>query len=100
MVGGRDVNEGRIEIFYNNTWGTICDDIWDTRDAIVACRKLGYLQVVRVALRAEFGEGTGEIWLDNVECDGDESDLTECLHNGWGSHNCAHREDAGIVCTS
>ena len=41
LVGG-SANAGRLEIRYNNVWGTICDDEFDSRDAKVACRMLGY----------------------------------------------------------
>ena len=46
-----------------------------------------------------FGRGQGQIWLDNIECDGDELNLEECTHAGWGSHDCGHNEDAGVRCS-
>lgn len=42
LVGGADSLEGRLEICYYNQWGTICDDLWTTNEARVACKQLGY----------------------------------------------------------
>ena len=48
--------------------------------------------------RATFGQGSGQIWLDNVLCTGSEIRLIDCPANAIGSHNCAHSEDAGVRC--
>ena len=42
LVNGRLATEGRVEICRNNSYGTICDDLWDVLDARVACTQLGY----------------------------------------------------------
>lgn len=100
LRGGSNESEGRVEVNFNGQWGTICDDFWDMNDAIVVCRQRGYRLAIRKSTRAEFGRGVGPIWLDNVECSGNEQSIVQCSHNGWGDHNCLHSEDAGVVCTS
>ena len=95
MVGSGDSNEGRVEIKFDGVWGTVCDDDWGVPDAMVVCRQLGFPGAVRTA---KFGSGSGEIWLDNVKCSGRERGLAVCPHNGISTHNCVHREDAGVVC--
>ncbi|XP_072169471.1 scavenger receptor cysteine-rich domain-containing protein DMBT1-like [Diadema setosum] len=100
LVDGSTNREGRVEIYHNGIWGTVCDDDWDVRDAEVVCRELGFPGVDNSHSSAHFGTGTGTIWLDNVDCQGGESRLEYCSHNGWGNHNCGHGEDAGVSCSS
>ena len=90
---------GRVEVFHNGQWGTICDDHWDINDTRVVCRQLGYTYGVRALLGGDVPVGTGQIWLDYVNCTGNEQNLTSCPHNAWGNHNCSHAQDAGVECS-
>ena len=90
---------GRVEVFYQNIWGTICNGEWDMYDANVTCRQLGYKYAVRVLPDDEVPDGSGQIWLDDVSCTGSEQNLTSCSHKGWGNHDCDHDGDAGVECS-
>ena len=101
LVGGANIYEGRVEVCVNNQWGTVCDDRWGASDAEVVCRQLYNLTSDAVAYRyAYFGQGTGPIWLDEVQCTGSETHLVNCSKNAIGIHNCEHDEDAGVQCLS
>ncbi|NXO31068.1 MARCO protein, partial [Cisticola juncidis] len=93
LVGGD--RRGRVEIFHKGSWGTICDDGWTTREAGVVCRMLGFNRAVSSFTAPP---GTGQIWLDDVNCKGSEITITDCSKRDWGAHNCAHSEDAGVEC--
>ena len=106
LIDGPSLRAGRVEVYTNSTgglvnaqWGTICDDNWDIQDARVICHQLGFLDAVAAPLAARYGQGAGPIWLDNVQCLGNESNLFACMHNGIGSHSCKHEEDASVECS-
>ncbi|XP_069134406.1 neurotrypsin-like [Argopecten irradians] len=92
---------GRVEVLYNGTWGTVCDDFWTDDDASVICRMLNFRKGGTAFSSAHFGEGSGQIWLDNVNCTlgYTVTDISNCHHLSWGTNNCGHNEDAGVTCT-
>ena len=116
-MNGSSESEGRVEICYNNTYGTVCDDSWDELDAQVVCRQLGFnfsgktfmhaciaaswslLCCADVAVRRQsfFGAGSGPIFVDDVQCAGDEDLLRNCTAD-FVVNDCDHTEDAGVVC--
>jgi len=99
LVGGGSYKEGRVEVYYNGRWGTVCDDGWDDTDAGVVCKQLGFGSSGTAIGSAFFGQGSGSIWLDNVVCTGREPALSTCSHLGFGvTRSCAHWEDAGVRC--
>eukprot|EP00057_Strongylocentrotus_purpuratus_P010623 XP_011665097.1 PREDICTED: deleted in malignant brain tumors 1 protein-like [Strongylocentrotus purpuratus] len=100
LVGGQTALEGRVEVYFEGSWGTVCDDLWDLNDVRVVCRMLGFQTAVRAVMGAGYGPGSGSIILDDVECLGTERNLAECSHNGYENHNCGHSEDAGAVCAN
>ncbi|XP_018430495.1 PREDICTED: lysyl oxidase homolog 3-like, partial [Nanorana parkeri] len=94
----RKHNEGRIEVFYSQEWGTICDDDFTMENAHILCRHLGFTEATGWTHSAKYGKGIGRIWLDNVICSGSEKSITDCISRGWGSTDCTHEEDAGVIC--
>ena len=104
LVGGSNVNEGRVEIYFNKTWSTVCHNYWQTEDAMVVCRQLGLPQSnAQPVGDSVFGQGSGQIWLNSVPCTGSEDSLYECpgYFDQWeGTPGCDHSGDAGVICTN
>ena len=98
LAGGATNFEGRLEIFHNGKWGTVCDDRFRDVSAGVACRQLGFTGGVMLPMQS-FPQGSDPIWMDNVTCTGSELGLSECPHAGYGNENCYHFEDVNIACS-
>ena len=91
---------GRLEVYINNTWGSLCSNGWDISDATVACKQLGYDYAQGAISRGSsvFGPGSGIIWFGNPVCNGTERSLLHCSHSGFGNYNCHPREETGLTC--
>ena len=102
LVGGSNDRTGRVKVFIepNNSWSTVCINGWDDLDAMVVCRQLGLNDTVKaraIHILKSRDFAIPLIWLDHVNCIGNESKLSKCQHNV--SSNCYNkREDAGVSC--
>ena len=96
-MNGNISSAGRLEVFHNERWGTVCDDGANDTVANVVCQMLGFNSG---EVKEEFGGGTGPIWMDDVSCSENETSLFNCQHGGWGVHNCDHSEDVGVFCSN
>ncbi|XP_064804326.1 T-cell differentiation antigen CD6-like isoform X4 [Oncorhynchus masou masou] len=99
LVGGSHHCEGRVELWSEEKWGTVCDDSWDLRDGGVVCAQLGCGSALNVSGQdGSFEAGVGLVLLDEVNCGGSERNLWECPSLGT-VNDCGHKEDAAVVCS-
>lgn len=97
LADGNSQYSGRVEIYRNGVWGTVCDDNWTIINAQVVCRQLGYGSS-SASVDFNVPAGTGPILMDDVNCSNSQNNLLTCPHSGLGNHNCDHTEDVGVTC--
>ncbi|KAM4530716.1 galectin-3-binding protein A-like [Odontesthes bonariensis] len=98
LSGSKSVSEGRVEVYHDGKWGTVCDDEWDLNEAHVVCRQLNFPGAKSVVTGKDYGKAPGPIWLDDITCKGTEKQLVSCEFKGWGITDCSHKEDVGVIC--
>ena len=115
-------SEGRVELFHNGEWGTLCDMDWDMNDAHVMCRELGFQGIacsiilrtmscpysygfctgaLSVSPRGTHSPGVGRIWPYRYNCTGEEDRLSDCAVTVFEEcllTNCVHVYDVGVIC--
>uniref|UniRef100_A0A3B4EH83 SRCR domain-containing protein n=1 Tax=Pygocentrus nattereri TaxID=42514 RepID=A0A3B4EH83_PYGNA len=89
---------GRVEVLHRQTWSTVCDADFDQQDAEVVCRELGCGLPVEVLGAAAFGRGEGQVWSEELQCRGNESQIHFCPTSSSLKYNCSHYSDVGLVC--
>ena len=131
LVGGDGLptagNEGRLEVFYQGQWGTVCNDRFDSsfkvfdsnpprtvennHAATLACELMGKGNKGELIDNSPYRIGDSDpkpIWLDDVRCEeggthwtGDQAQtLDQCFTAGIGRNNCTHNEDVALECTT
>lgn len=98
LFGSGRASEGRVEVYHNGKWGTVCDDGWDMAEAQVVCRQLRFPGAKSVVIGKDYGQASGPIWLDDLDCKGTENYLSTCTFKDWGLTDCSHKEDVGVIC--
>ncbi|XP_035384070.1 deleted in malignant brain tumors 1 protein [Electrophorus electricus] len=88
---------GRVEVLHGKTWTTVCDADFDQQDAEVVCRDLGCGPPEEVLGAAAFGRGEGQVWTEELQCRGNESDIYSCPTSSY-KHSCSHDNDVGLLC--
>ncbi|KAM6075543.1 scavenger receptor cysteine-rich type 1 protein M130-like [Chlamydotis macqueenii] len=97
LAGGPTRCAGRVEVYVDGAWGTVCQDTWDMPDATVVCRQLGCGTALTAPGLAHFGPGTGPRWLDAGGCGGTEASLWDCP--AVARRGCQRGGGAGAVCS-
>ena len=100
LVGRDRRYEGRVEVCLHDRWGRVCDDFWGSQDAVVVCNQLGFTsEGAAIATANAFnGAGEGFFILDDVNCEGNETELLNCQSRELSQHNCRNSEAAGVIC--
>ena len=99
LVGGDSENEGRVEIYYKNTWGTVCNNHWGSSDSNTVCRQLGYTGATRSYLSRLTDQENAPIWMDRVGCGTLDVCLGKCSFTGFGNNRCKHTQDIFVNCS-
>uniref|UniRef100_H2LUF0 SRCR domain-containing protein n=1 Tax=Oryzias latipes TaxID=8090 RepID=H2LUF0_ORYLA len=94
LSGGESQAEGRVEVFHNGKWGTVCDDGWDMKEAQVVCRQLNFPGAKSFETGMTNETTSGPIWLDDITCNGNENSLVSCSFKGWGL------TDLSVICAN
>lgn len=93
---------GRIEVRYNNRWGTVCRGSGSVPTAVlsVACRSLGmYRSDFVPQIGSYVSQTTGISWFGSISCTGTENDLLACSHSTLSSLYCDHSYDLQMMCS-
>ncbi|XP_069100373.1 transmembrane protease serine 9-like isoform X4 [Pleurodeles waltl] len=99
LVNGYNRCSGRVEIYRRGSWGTVSSNNWDITDANVVCRQIGCGSAILAPIYSYYGQGNGGIFLDYVNCAGNESHLWDCPHRDCSIGTCDHYYDASVICS-
>lgn len=95
-MDGTSPCDGRVQVLYNNQWGSVCHTNWALEDATVLCQELGCGDATDSPSYS--GSYYGPKWMDYVGCTGKETSVRTCPFTGYGVSSCGDGLYAGAVC--
>ncbi|XP_076461001.1 uncharacterized protein LOC143293704 [Babylonia areolata] len=99
LYGERNATEGRVEVRRaGGVWGGICNNDFDSRDATVVCRQLKKGTNGMVMKNNRRWKLPENMYLDKMECVGNESSIEFCRHGGWGDYSCRSSKAVSVIC--
>ncbi|TRZ07412.1 hypothetical protein HGM15179_019693 [Zosterops borbonicus] len=91
LAGGRHRCQGRVELLHLGRWAGLCGHTWGPREAQVLCRALG--------CGTPLEDTPGQVWLEQVSCQGTEKDLRQCRAGPWRERTCGPGGVANVTCS-
>ncbi|XP_048012004.1 soluble scavenger receptor cysteine-rich domain-containing protein SSC5D-like [Megalobrama amblycephala] len=98
LVGGSRCS-GRLEILNDQSWVSVCAAAFDQQDAEVVCRELDCGAPVQVLGDDAFGKGDAQMWTQEIQCRGNESQIHLCPTSPSHENNCSHEHNIVLFCT-
>ncbi|XP_048012005.1 scavenger receptor cysteine-rich type 1 protein M130-like [Megalobrama amblycephala] len=89
---------GRLEILDDHSWVSVCAAAFDQQDAEVVCRELDCGAPVQVMGEDAFGKGDAQMWTQEIQCRGNESQIHLCPTSPSLENTCSHDSYVGLVC--
>ncbi|XP_067909634.1 scavenger receptor cysteine-rich type 1 protein M130-like, partial [Heterodontus francisci] len=98
LTNGGSRCDGRVEIYYKGSWGRLQDRLWNLNDANVVCTQLGCGEATAVYNYSKYGKSEGPVWVNDVGCEGNESQLQNCSLFTLNS-SLTDSMDVGVLCS-
>ena len=99
LHGGGDPFEGRVEVFHDGRWGSVCADEWGIEEAMTVCRQLNLGYAGQAVTKNNFGGDVLGVIMSGVKCRLDEISIYNCEHDEWTNATCSSKEKiAGVIC--
>ncbi|XP_072410636.1 scavenger receptor cysteine-rich domain-containing protein DMBT1-like [Chiloscyllium punctatum] len=99
LVNGESRCDGRVEVYYNGSWGGVQDTVWDQNDANVVCRQLGCGYALEIYNSSKYGESDGGSWVHDVQCHGHESQLQDCRISNTLKSSVTEGSGVSVLCS-